>query len=288
MRGQRSALGCGVRSRQLEERDRDLTVLGLAACHGEVVAERSRHVLLEVRSRHVGRRRNRAGSGLEAGDQASAVALVGEPATGRAGRRSRLLTTISPAAARSSSSNTRVAAGPATRSSRCGSAVRKKWQRARVDADRHPQLDRADRALGVPDLLDRPLHVRRGARGALGVALAGEEEQQRVAAELEHVAAVPLRDGDQGVEHGRDPLHELLGSGLAVDGEALGESREPGDVDRDERTRRARGPRVPRAPRSRRGRGEGDRGRAGRAPRGRRSRVQHRCSEQLWGTGGRS
>ncbi len=38
------------------------------------------------------------------------------------------LTTISPALARSSSSKTRVAAGPATSSSRCGSRVRRNWQ----------------------------------------------------------------------------------------------------------------------------------------------------------------
>ena len=49
-----------------------------------------------------------------------------------------------------------------------------------------------------------------------GVPLAAEEEEQRVAAELEDVAAVPLGDLDQAVEAGRDPLDELLGAGLAL------------------------------------------------------------------------
>ena len=104
-----------------------------------------------------------------------------------------------------------------------------------MDARRHPQLDRADGALGAADLLDRPLHVRRGAAGALGVAVAGEEEEQRVAAELEHVAAVALGDADQLVEDRRDAADELFGAGFAVDGEPLGERGEAGDVDRDER-----------------------------------------------------
>ena len=107
--------------------------------------------------------------------------------------------------------------------------------RTRMDADRHAQLDRTDRALGLADLLDRPLHVGCGAGRALGVPLVGEEQEQGVAAELEHVAAVPLGDGDQIVEDRRDALHELLGAGLPVHREPLGECREARDVDRDER-----------------------------------------------------
>ena len=78
---------------------------------------------------------------------------------------------------------------------------------------------------------------------ALGVPLADEEQEQRVAAELEHVAAVALGDRDQLVEDGRDAADELLGAGLAVDREPLGERGEAGDVDRDERAveTRARG-----------------------------------------------
>ena len=144
-----------------------------------------------------------------------------------------------------------------------------------MDAHRHAQLDRADRALGLADLLDRPLHVGGGAGGALGVALADEEQEQRVAAELEHVAAVPLGDRDQIVEDRRDALHELLGAGLAVDREPLGEGGEARDVDRDERAvdgplRAAR-----RAPRSSRGRGAADRARVPRAGRRFWTRLQH-------------
>ena len=71
-----------------------------------------------------------------------------------------------------------------------------------------------------------------------------EEEEQRVAAELEHVAAVALGDADQVVEDGRDAADELLGAGFAVDGESLGECGEAGDVDRDERAVERASPRA--------------------------------------------
>ncbi len=99
----------------------------------------------------------------------------------------------------------------------------------RMDADRHPQLD----VLG-DHRLDRPLHVRSRPGGALFVTIAAKEEEQRVAAELQDVAAVPLGDLDQTVEAARDAADELLGAGPAPGREPLGERGEPGDVDRDE------------------------------------------------------
>ena len=51
--------------RELHERDRHLPVLGLAARHGEVRAQRRGHELVEVRAGDVGRRRDRAGTRLE-------------------------------------------------------------------------------------------------------------------------------------------------------------------------------------------------------------------------------
>ena len=107
--------------------------------------------------------------------------------------------------------------------------------RTRMDANRHAELDGPHRAFRLPDLLDRPLHVRRGAGGAIRMPVVDEEQEQGVATELEHVATVPLGDRDQVVEDGRDPLDELLGTRFPVDGKPLRQGREAGDVDRDER-----------------------------------------------------
>ncbi len=145
------------------------------------------------------------------------------------------LTTISSAVARSSSSKTRVAAGPQTSSSRCGTSVRKKWHA--------PEWTPADirSSNGPTELTALPtssiVHCMSDAapQARSRVALAAEEEEQRVAAELEHVAAVPFGDPDQLVEDRRDLADELLGAGLAVGGETLRECGEAGDVDRDER-----------------------------------------------------
>ncbi len=209
-------------------------MLGLAARHREVVAERPRHVLLEVDAGHVGWGRDRARAGREAGHQPRSVALLGEPARVELGRRlgadddlarGREILELEHARGRRP--------GDEQLAVRLGGEKEMAW--TRMDADRHPQLDRADRALRLPDLLDRPLHVGGRAGRPLGVALVDEQQQQRVAAELEHVAAVPLGDGDQVVEDGRDALDELLGAGLPVHGEPLGERGEAGDVDRDER-----------------------------------------------------
>ena len=73
--GRRSPRRC----RELEERDRHLAVLGLAARDGQVVAERPRHVLVEVDAGHVGRGRDRARAGREPRHQPGAVALLAEP-----------------------------------------------------------------------------------------------------------------------------------------------------------------------------------------------------------------
>jgi hypothetical protein len=67
------------------------------------------------------------------------------------------------------------------------------------------------------------------------VTLAGEEQQQRVAPELEHVAAVPLGDRDERIEDRRDGGDELLGALSSARGQSFREGREAGDVDGDER-----------------------------------------------------
>jgi hypothetical protein len=67
------------------------------------------------------------------------------------------------------------------------------------------------------------------------VVVAGEEEQQRVAAELQEAATGLVRDLEQGLEAGPDGVGDLLGADLAVPGQALGHLGEAGDVDEEER-----------------------------------------------------
>ena len=64
---------------------------------------------------------------------------------------------------------------------------------ARDEPGRHPEAHGPDARFAGGGLGDERLHRQRGARGALLVPLAVEEQQQRVAAELEHVAAVAPR-----------------------------------------------------------------------------------------------
>ena len=94
--------------------------------------------------------------------------------------------------------------------------------------------DGTDGALRRAGRLDRPLHVRCGAARALDVPVSGEEQEQRVAPELEHVAAVTLGDGDQLGEDRRDGRDELLGAEAAKRRQALRQRREARDVDGDE------------------------------------------------------
>ena len=63
----------------------------------------------------------------------------------------------------------------------------------------------------------------------------GEQEQERVAAELQEAAAGSVRDLEQRLEAGADRVGDLLGADLAVAGEPLGHLGEPGDVDEEER-----------------------------------------------------
>ena len=103
---------------------------------------------------------------------------------------------------------------------------------------------RADRAHRLAGLLDQPLHRGRGAARAQLVVVAGEEEEQRVAAELEDVAAVAVGDRDQPLEDAADEQDQLLGAHSALRLEPLGERREARDVERDERARHDREARV--------------------------------------------
>ena len=102
---------------------------------------------------------------------------------------------------------------------------------AAVEADVHAQRDRADGGLGPADRAQHPPHhVGRACRPPL-VLRAREEEQQRVAAELQQAPAVGVGDVQQVPEGRVHDLVHLLGALLALSGQALGHGREAGDVD---------------------------------------------------------
>ena len=99
----------------------------------------------------------------------------------------------------------------------------------------HAQHDATGAGVQPADVGEARLHAERGAGGALGVIGAGEEEEQRVAAELQQAAAGLVRDLEQRLEAGADRVGHLFGADLAVAGEPLGHLGEAGDVDEEQR-----------------------------------------------------
>ena len=106
-----------------------------------------------------------------------------------------------------------------------------------VDADRHAQRDPFSQHADLAHLAQGPAHAHGGLARPHLVVVAGEEDQQRIPAELEQATAVRVGDGQEVHETGADGLAELFGAHLAVRGQALGELGEPRDVDEDHRPR---------------------------------------------------
>ena len=205
------ALEQEVRLADLHEGDSDLAVLRLAARDREVVAQGDGDEAGEVLAREVRRRVDRARALIQPAQEPRALTLLAQP-LGRDGggglgadndltRAREILELEDPCRGRPGDDQLAVGAGG-----------EEEVAEARVDAGGHAEADRPDRALRRADRLDRPLHVRRRAAGALHVPVAGEEQQQRVAAELQDVAAVALGDRDQLREDGGDARDELLGA----------------------------------------------------------------------------
>jgi len=105
-----------------------------------------------------------------------------------------------------------------------------------VNPDVHLERHRADRGLRLPELAKGGSHPERGIARPHLVLLAGEEQQERVAAELEEPAAEGVGDVE---EPGEDEVHhlgDLLRAAFPSRGEALRHRREARDVDEDERS----------------------------------------------------
>src|SRR3954451_10458 len=119
-----------------------------------------------------------------------------------------------------------------------------------VDADRHAELE--VRAAGQLDPANIPkctAHPHRRTACVGDVVTVLEQEQQRVAAELDQAAIVGVRDRQQIRETRLDRVGDLLGPLPADLRELLGELREPRDIDEDDGA-------VDRPPQVVRGRGE--------------------------------
>ncbi len=99
-----------------------------------------------------------------------------------------------------------------------------------VDADRHVQVQSPHRRGDGGGLPKRPLHLDHRVAGALGVTFPAEEQQERVTAELQQVAAAREGAVQHAAEHPVQRLDNLLGTDPSALGELLGEGRETGDV----------------------------------------------------------
>jgi hypothetical protein len=121
------------------------------------------------------------------------------------------------------------------RTAEAGSAVAVAALTAISPVSGHRELQPADGGGNLRRLAEGATHLHRRARRAHGVALALEQEEERVPAELEqHPVALPGAL-DHGTEHAAQGLDQLLPARTAPLGESLSERREARDVRKAER-----------------------------------------------------
>ncbi len=102
---------------------------------------------------------------------------------------------------------------------------------AAVDPDVHPQLDGADRGVERSQRGERVAHPPGRGAGPSGMGLAGEEEEQRVAAELDEPAAELVGDREEAAEGRAHHVGHLFGAEAALRREPLRHRGEAGHVD---------------------------------------------------------
>ena len=174
------------------------------------IDRRHGHVAIRARSRRRTRRSRKPGPCASPTRSAGSDAAVA------------LLTTTWPALARAFHVGERADRGAGEQQLAVRVADEEALERAGVHAGRHAQHDAPGGGVEPADVGEPGLHAERGAGGPLGVAGAGEEEEQRVAAELQEAAAGLVRDLEQRLEAGADRVGHLFGADLAVAGQALG------------------------------------------------------------------
>ena len=221
---------------EMDERDRDGTVLGSSPAGQNVRADGGRQAMRDASRRASSAAAPAATSRLDR--EARAAAAVPAPWTrpgiGSAGCAAVSgLTMISPASAPCSIATSRLQPGPTGRNSKWDVPTAKKWKQSRMHALRHPQRDLRPGDFDPADVAQHAAHQDGRATGARGVTLALEPHQQRIAAELEQAAAVFVGDEQDRLETAPDRLGDLLGALAALAGEPFGQLREPGDVHED-------------------------------------------------------
>ena len=106
---------------------------------------------------------------------------------------------------------------------------------AGLEADRHREPHPATTGAEPAERSQRSEQALGAAGGPAGVALAGEEEEQRVAPELHQVPARLGGDCQEPPEDVVEDVGQLLGADLALSGQPLGERGEAGDVGEQDR-----------------------------------------------------
>ncbi len=221
---------------EVDERDRDLPMLGVRPSLQEMLADRDRDAgreLVGVAAVHrLGRDRHDVGR-LAA--QQQPFALLRAEDLGRERERGReahqdlarvggVLHQHGLAGGRAGDHQLAV-----------GGAHQEEVEDPAAHAHRHPERDEARRGLDPPDRAELAAHPERRPRRAHGMVLLGEEEHERVATELHEAAAVLVRHDEEPREDRPQDVRDLLGAHLAVARQSLGHLREPRDVDEDDR-----------------------------------------------------
>ncbi len=116
-----------------------------------------------------------------------------------------------------------------------GPADEEQQKATAVYADRHAQPYDATRRLDPPDRTQPGPHARRRPTTAGGMVVTDEQDEQRVAAELEEHPAFGVRNGQKLRETRADDVGELLRTDPAPLGQLLRQAREPRDVDEHRR-----------------------------------------------------
>ena len=224
----------GVDAAEMDERDRGLPVLGLGATVRDHAADRRGNAGREIDALE---RRQRLDPAARPGSELQQTTALLGLAENLVGERRRGLVAdedLAGLGARLHRDGARDA-GPGQQQLAVRLTDEEEVVGVGVDADVHLQLDRPDRGLRLSELLQRRAHPVGGIAGTGGVVLAREEEQQRVAAELEQPAAEGVGDVEQALEGAVHHLRHLLGAELALLREPLVQRGEAGDVDEGER-----------------------------------------------------
>ena len=104
----------------------------------------------------------------------------------------------------------------------------------RVDTSGSTQFDSADRRLGASDLRKSSVHAKRCPSCATAMVCIVEEQEQRVTAPLEKVAALVLGIHQQVAEDIVEEVAQLLGAFPAAAGQPFSERGEAGDVEQQQ------------------------------------------------------